>query len=105
MPTARIELAGPWYVIGILFGVLVSLALARDDVQELRPVQPRDVLQRVDEDIEVVAVDGTGVVEAELLEHRRGRDHALGVLLEALGELLHVGVFASIFSAVFLVAA
>ena len=86
---ARIELART--VIGdrIFLGELVALPLARDDVQELRSLEALQVRERVDEDIEVVAVDGAGVVEAEFLEERRGREHALGVLLEAFGELLH----------------
>ena len=37
----------------------------------------------------IVAVDRADVVEAELLEQRAGKHHALHVLFPALGELLH----------------
>ena len=85
-----IELAGPVVGDRVFLGVLVGLALVGDHVQELRSRQALHVGERVDQHVDVVAVDGTGVVEAEFLEHRRGRDHALGVLLDALGELLHL---------------
>ena len=56
-------------------------------MQELRAFELLDVLERRDQRLEVVAVDRADVVEAELLE-QRGRHHqALGLLLEALGEL------------------
>jgi hypothetical protein len=79
---ARVELAGPVVQDRVGLGELVALALLGHDVQELRPVQLPDVLQRRDQRFEVVAVDRADVVEPELLEQRAGHDHALGVLLE-----------------------
>ena len=72
---------------GIGFGELVALAFARDDVQELRPAQLLDVVQRRHQRVEIVPVDRADVVEAELLEHRAGRDHAFHVLFGAPREL------------------
>ena len=71
----------------VVFGELVALPLARDDVQELRALQLLDVGERRHERIEVVAVDRPDVVEAELFEKRRRRHHALHVLLGAAREL------------------
>ena len=82
-----IELAGPVIQHRIGLGQLVSLALARDHVQELRALERLQVLQGGDQRVEVMAVDRANVVEAELLEHRARHDHALGVLLELLGKL------------------
>ena len=65
------------------------MALARDDVQELRALQLAHVGERRHQRVDVVAVDRADVVEAELLEQRAGQHHALDVLLRALGELVH----------------
>ena len=83
----RIELARPVVGHRVGLGQLVALALFGHHVQELRPLQVPDVLQRGDERFEVVAVDRADVVEAEFLEQRGRHHHALGLLLEALGQL------------------
>jgi hypothetical protein len=68
-------------------GQLVALALLGDHVQELRALAGADVLQRGDQRIQVVPVDRADVVEAELLEQRGRHHHALGLLLQPLGQL------------------
>jgi hypothetical protein len=50
------------------------------------PLSFAQVLQRRDQRVEVVAVDRADVVEAEFLEQRARRDHALDVLLGAVGQ-------------------
>ena len=70
-------------------GELVALALAGDHVEELRPLELAEVLQRGDERVEVVAVDRAVVMKAELLEQRAWPDHALGVLLDLAREFGH----------------
>ncbi len=74
----------------IVLGQLVALAFFGHHVQELRPTvglqQVADVLQRGDQRVQVVTVDGADVVEAELLEQRGGHHHALGLLFEPLGQ-------------------
>ena len=65
-------------------GQLVALALPGHHVQELRPLQFPDVLQRRDERVQVVAVDRADIVEPEFLEHGGRQGHALGVFLDAL---------------------
>ena len=67
-------------------GQLVALSLAGDYVQEARAAQLLQVLQGRHERIEIVAVDGADVVEAEFLEQRAGRQEPLDVLLDAIGE-------------------
>ena len=71
---------------GIGFGGRVALALAGDDMQKLRTVELLDVVQRIQQHVEVVAVDRADVIEAELLEQRAGRHHALHVLFGAFGQ-------------------
>ena len=83
----RVELARPVVGHGVGLGQLVALALLGDHVQELRALEVANVLQRGDQRVEVVAVDGADVVEAELLEQRGRHHHALGMLLEAFGQL------------------
>jgi hypothetical protein len=88
-PDARIELARTVIEDRIGFRQLVSLALGRDYVKKLRPIEQLDVLERRNQRLEVVPIDRTDVVEAELLEQRPRHDHALGVLLELAGQLEH----------------
>ena len=87
----RIELAGPVVEHRIGLGQLVALPLAGDDVQEQRPVHLAQVLQRGDQRIQVVPVDGPEVREAQLLEERGRHQHALGVLFQLAGQLVHRG--------------
>jgi hypothetical protein len=91
MPFSLVELRYAVVQHGVGLGQLVALALLGDDVQELRTLQLGDVLQGRHQRVEVVAVDRADVVEAELLEQRARRDHALDVLLGALGELQQRG--------------
>ncbi len=69
-----------------LLGGSVTLALGGDHVQQLRAGQVLDRAQGGEQLRDVVAVDGTGVVETQFLEQRAGHEHALGVLLPALEE-------------------
>ncbi len=71
---------------GIGFGRLVALALAGDDMQKLRAAQLLDIAQGFQQHVEVVTIDRADVVEAEFLEQRAGRDHALHVFLGAFGQ-------------------
>ncbi len=73
---------------GVLLGGLVALALLGLDVQQLRPLEIAHVAQGFDQSLDVVAVDGTYVVEAELLEQGAGHHHSLEVFLGPLGQLL-----------------
>ena len=73
----------------IFFGARIALALLRDHVQELRPLKMADVVQRGKQHVQIVAINGTDVIETEFLEQRARRDHALDVFLGALGEFQH----------------
>ena len=73
----------------IRLGRAIALALARHDVQELRPAQLLHVAERADQRFDVVAVHGSYVIEPHLLEQRAGQHHALQMLLGAAGELPH----------------
>ncbi len=85
----RIERAGPVPGDRVGLGRRVALALGRDDVQELRSLALAHVAQRRHQRAQVVAVDGSDVVEAHFLEQRAGQHHALDVFLGSLGELTH----------------
>ena len=84
---AGVELAGA--VIGnrVCLGQLVALTFFRNHMQKLRALQALDVFQRGDQRVKVMAINGADVVEAELLEHGGRHDHALGLLLQAPGQL------------------
>ena len=84
----RIELRHAVIQNRILFGARVAIAFARDDVKKLRTAEVADVGERVDERIDIMSVDRTDVVEAEFLEERAGKHHALDVLLGALRDLV-----------------
>ncbi len=73
------------FVVGF-FGGRVSLALARDDVDEDRPLLGvADILQDGKQGVEVVAVNGTDVVEAQLLEPHAALPEVAGVFFHARG--------------------
>ena len=71
----------------IRFGGRISFAFAGDDVEQLRPAQLLDVPQRGDERLDVVAVDGSDVIEPHFLEQRAGQHHALQMLFRAARKL------------------
>jgi hypothetical protein len=65
-------------------GQLVALALLGDHMQELRTFEMADVFQRGDQRVQIMAVDGADVVEAELFEQRGRHHHALGLFFQRL---------------------
>ena len=91
-PTAGSNLPGGVVFDRVGLRQFVARALPRDDVQELRAALLAEVLQRRDQCIQIVAIDGADVVEAEFLKDGAGHDHALGVLFEAPRELVERGV-------------
>ena len=82
----RIELARAMVGHRVGLGAVVALPLARDHVQELRAFEVPDVLQRRDQRVQIMAVNGTDVVEAELLEQRGRHHHPLGLFLQPFGQ-------------------
>ena len=84
----RIELGDGVIADGVFLGRLVALALLGLDVQQLGAFEVAHVAQGLDQSVDVVAVDGAYVVEAELLEQGAWHHHALEVLLGPLGQLL-----------------
>ncbi len=56
-------------------------------MQKLRTAELLDIGERIQQHVEVMTVDRADVVEAEFLEQRTRRHHALHVLFGALGEL------------------
>ena len=85
----RIEWTGPVPLDRIRFGWRVALALARDHVEKLRALEIAQILERGDQCVDVVTVDGTDVVEAHLLEDRAWQHHAFHVLFGPARELPH----------------
>jgi hypothetical protein len=80
-------------LVGGSLGVGVAAALLGDDVDEdgAGGLGALDVVEDGDEVVDVVAVDGADVVEAELLEERGAgpADHAAGVLVHLRRQLVH----------------
>src|SRR5262249_19682042 len=74
---AAYRVEGAWAVPldRVRFSGRVAFALARDDVQELRPAQLAQVAQRADERPDIVTVNRPDVVESHLLEERPGQHH------------------------------
>ena len=87
-PLLGVELARTVIEDRVGLGQLVALPLAGDHVQEHGTAHLTQVLQRRQQRIEVVAVDRTEVVEAELLEQRRRHQHALGMPFEPAGQFV-----------------
>ena len=85
----HVELADAVIQAGIGFREVIALALAGDHVQELRAAQRPDVAEGGNQRVEIMAVDGAQIVEAELLEQRAGCDHALQVFLGPPGEFVN----------------
>ncbi len=70
----RLELADAVIEDGVGLGLLVALALLGDHVQELRPLQVTQVLQRRDQRVEIVAVGfgqpfGARHISAQIIHH------------------------------------
>ncbi len=88
-PHRRVEFRHAVVEDRVFLGARVAVSLARDDVQELRALELAQVGERLRQQLDVVAVDRTDVVEAQLLEQGAGQHHALDVLFGALRELAH----------------
>ena len=78
---------------GIVLGAGITIAFARHDVEELRSLEIANVRQRVDERVEIVAVDRADIVEAEFLEQRARKHHALDVLFSAFRQFVQRAEF------------
>ncbi len=65
---------------GVVFRRGVAFAFFGDDVQEPGAADVLEAFEGLDEHVDVVAVDGADVVEAELFEQGAGDDHAFHVL-------------------------
>ena len=86
-PQGRIELAGAMVSHRVGLGEHVALAFFGHHVQELRALELADVFERGDQRLQVVAVNGADVVEAEVFKQGGRHHHALGMRLQALGQL------------------
>ena len=61
----------------------VTLALAGDDMEELRPFQLADVADGGEQGRQVMTVHGADIIETEFLEQHPRHDHAFQVFLGA----------------------
>ena len=75
---------------GVRFGQFVALAFPGDDMKELRPLQPAQILQSRNQCVQVMAIDGADVVEAQFLEQGARRNHALDMLFDTIGKLQNI---------------
>ena len=77
-----VELADAVILVGAGFGGFVALALFGDDVDEDRAaLGVADVVEDVDQVVDIVAVDGADVEEAEFLEQRSTGEEGAGEFL------------------------
>ncbi len=83
-PGERVEAAGLMHLVGlVVLGRRVAVALARDAVDDHRPAEAAGQAQRVLDGGDVVAVDRSEVLQAEILEHALRLQHVLDAALDA----------------------
>jgi hypothetical protein len=70
---------------------LAGAPVLRDDMEQDRPFHLQHILNSRKEMLKVVAVDGTAVLESQLLEKQSWQNHALGEFFGSTSEPLHVG--------------
>mmetsp|Transcript_9180 Transcript_9180/g.21586 ORF Transcript_9180/g.21586 Transcript_9180/m.21586 type:complete len:318 (+) Transcript_9180:892-1845(+) len=87
-----VELGDAVHLVAGLLGGGIALALLGLDVEKHRLVAVgiAELLEDGDEVVQVVAVEGSDVIEAQLLEQGAAGDEAAGVLVDALVDLLDV---------------
>ncbi len=85
-----VELTYAMVLVGRLLRRAIAVSLLRDHVNQHRAglLRIAYVLQHRQEMIEIVTVDGTDVVKAQLLEQGAAGDHAAGIFLGPLRSLL-----------------
>ena len=84
----RVELGRPVVVDRVGLGQLVAKALFGHHMQELRALAVTQVFQCRDQRVQVMAIDRADIGEAQFLEDRARRNHALGVLFKAPREFI-----------------
>src|SRR5207244_13639282 len=67
----------------VLFRRAIAASLRRDDVHHRRTLEAADLAERPLDGLNVMAVDWTGVFDAEILEERARRDQLFEALLHA----------------------
>ena len=63
----------------IVFGALVTATFSGQYMQKLRALPIFHFVQRIDEQIDVVTINGPDVIEAQLFPHRARQNHAFRV--------------------------
>ena len=89
---ADVELGDAVHLVACLLGGGVALALLGLDVEKdgLVAVGIAKLLQNGDEVVQIMSIDGSDVVESQLLEEGTTTDEAAGILIDALVDLLHI---------------
>ncbi len=70
---------------------LVAKPLLRDDMEQNRPLHLQHILNRREEMLKVVAVDGPTVLKSQFFKEQSRQNHAFGELFGSAGKLLYVG--------------
>ena len=85
-----VEFGDTVHLVGGAFGRQIALALARDGVDKNGPFVNRiaHVFEHRQKMLEIVAVDGAHVIEAQLFEQRAAGNHAARVFFRALRRFL-----------------
>ncbi len=90
LPSARVDHADTMEAVGIVgLRRQVAATLLRQAVHDHRPGIPGGTLEGAFHQCDVVTVDGTDVLDAQVLEHPLGRDNVLDALLDTVQRLEH----------------
>ena len=76
---------------GFVESWLVATSFLGNDMEYYRLVLILEVFEGLDEEGNVVSVDGTEVTHAEFFEENVGNEHVLGIAFDLMGKLSHAG--------------
>ena len=87
-----VELGDAMILVGGSFRRAVAVTLFGDDMDQARAFRHiAHILEHRDQRLEIVAIDGPDIVEAQLLEQRPAHRHAAGIFIRLVGRIVQGG--------------